>query len=78
MYAFSDETWVTYGAHRKIYVTRKTGEQYHEDCVRAKYQRPLGWMFWGMIYGAKKGPSLVWRKEWGSITSDRYCVRIFC
>lgn len=71
--AFSDETWVTYGAHKKIRVTRMKGEEMLEDCLRARYQRPLGWMFWGMMYEGKKGPSLVWRREWGNINGENYC-----
>ena len=30
----------------------------------------------GLFLGAKKGLSLIWEKEWGSIPADRYCQRI--
>jgi len=33
-------------------------------------------MFWGCIVNRKKGPSLFWEKEWGSINSTRYDERI--
>jgi len=33
-------------------------------------------MFWGSIVNRKKGPSLFWEKEWGSINSERYDERI--
>jgi hypothetical protein len=45
---WSDETWVNPGKHTKTYVTRKIGEDelFHADCVEARYQRKIGWMFW--------------------------------
>jgi hypothetical protein len=33
-------------------------------------------MFWGYIVNGKKGPSLFWEKEWGSINFARYDKRI--
>jgi hypothetical protein len=33
-------------------------------------------MFWGYIVYVKKGSSLFWEKEWGSINSTRYDERI--
>jgi hypothetical protein len=33
-------------------------------------------MFWGSIVEGKKGPSVFWEKEWGSINSTRYDERI--
>lgn len=33
-------------------------------------------MFWGSFYGREKGPSLIWRKEWGRITAARYSERV--
>jgi hypothetical protein len=33
-------------------------------------------MFWGSIVDGKKGPSLFWEKEWGSINSTRYDLKV--
>jgi len=73
---WTDETWVTSIYHRRIYVTRKAGEEYDDTCVRDRVSRAPGWMFWGSFYGNEKGPCLFWEKEWGSIDSDSYTARI--
>ena len=33
-------------------------------------------MFWGSIVDGKKGPSLFWEKEYGSINSTRYDLKV--
>ena len=63
---WSDETWVKPGRHTRARVTRKIGleEVYHTDCIEARYQRKIGWMFWGSIsgkYGRHRG--LFWEKD---------------
>jgi hypothetical protein len=35
----TDETWVTSTYHRRIYATRRAGEEFDETCVRERYQR---------------------------------------
>jgi transposase len=72
---WSDETWVN-GYHRKIWVTRKAGEEHEDSCLFSKQQRRRGWMFWGCFSGRKKGPCLFWEKSWKSINSERYCKHI--
>ena len=72
---WSDETWVQRGRYTKDYITRKIGdsELYNDDCVTARYQRKIGWMFWGSIsgkYGRHKG--LFWEKDWESINEGSY------
>jgi hypothetical protein len=71
---WTDETWVNPGKHKKIYVTRKIGEEeQHSDCVEARYQRKIGWMFWGSIsgkYGRHTG--LFWEKHWEKINAGSY------
>lgn len=51
-----------------MWIARKKGSSkvHHSDCVEARYQRKIGWMFWGGIsgqYGRHKG--LFW-EEWRS------------
>ena len=63
---WSDETWTQPGKHTRTWVTRQIGEKevYHKDCVQSRYQRKIGWMFWGSIsgkYGRHKG--LFWEKD---------------
>ena len=69
---WSDESWVQPGRHTKQWVTRKKGlsELHNSDCVTDRYQRKIGWMFWGGIsgkYGCHEG--LFWEKEWKSINT---------
>jgi ketohexokinase/beta-glucosidase len=72
---WSDETWVN-GFHRKIWVTRRAGEEYEDTCLFSKQQRRRGWIFWGCFSGKKKGPCLFWEKSWKSINSKQYCAHI--
>ncbi|EED14496.1 transposable element Tc1 transposase, putative [Talaromyces stipitatus ATCC 10500] len=72
---WTDETWVTSECHTRIYVTRTTGEEYDDTCLRSRRQRYWGWMFWGSIHGNTKGPCLFWEKEWGTIKAETYCQR---
>ena len=76
---WSDETWVQPGVHKKERITRKIGlsEVYHPDCVTQKFQRKIGWMFWGCISGRYgKGVGLFWEKEWKTITKESYSERV--
>jgi transposase len=76
---WSDETWVQPGKHKKTFITRKIGESevYHEDCVEARYQKKIGWMFWGSISGISgKEKGVFWEKAWGSINERSYSARI--
>jgi ketohexokinase/beta-glucosidase len=73
---WSDETWTTSGPHRRQWCTRKIGtsELFHPDCIQHRWQRKIGWMFWGCISGKYgKGPGLFWEKEWKTITKETYC-----
>ena len=39
-------------------------EVYHPDCIITKYQRKIGWIFWGYISGRySKGFGVFWEKE---------------
>src|SRR5882672_3270187 len=49
-------------------------ELFYLDCVQYKWQRRIGWMFWGCISGKYgKGTGLFWEKEWGTIATKSYC-----
>ena len=68
---WTDETWVKPGRHTRLRITRKIGpsELYHPDCIAPRYQRKIGWMFWGSLsgkYGRHKG--LFW--EIGLLTVE--------
>lgn len=73
---WSDETWVTRGSHRRSLVTLKKGEELLSTCVDLKKQRKKGWMFWACFSGDNAGPHLYWEKEWGTVTSERYCQQV--
>lgn len=73
---WSDETWAQPGRHTRVWVTRKIGKEevYNKDCVQYRYQRKIGWMFWGSIsgkYGRHRG--LFWEKDWETINEGSYC-----
>jgi len=74
---WTDETWVTAGPHRKVWVTRRQDEAYDPTCIVEREQRPKGWMFWGS-YSVKygKGPVLFWEKDWGTITGEKYSEKV--
>ena len=45
-----------------------------DDCVTNRWQRKIGWMFWGCISGRYgKGKGLFWEKDWKTITTQTYC-----
>ena len=72
---WTDESWVNPGRHTKQRITRRIGdtEVYHPDCVEPRFQRKIGWMFWGSIsgkYGKHKG--LFWEKDWETINEGSY------
>lgn len=74
---WTDETWVTGGHHRRVWVTRKKGEEWNPTCIVEKHQRKNGWLFWGCFSGLRldgslKGPGFFWEKEWGSIDEETY------
>jgi hypothetical protein len=72
---WSDETWAQPGIHTRIWTTRRIGEAevYDKDCVQPRYQRKIGWMFWGSMsgkYGRHRG--LFWEKGWEKINAGSY------
>jgi len=77
---WSDESWVQPGYHRRQWCTRLVGpsEINHPDCISHKWQRKIGWMFWGCMSGKYgKGASLFWEKAWKTITAESYCEHTF-
>ncbi len=72
---WTDETWVTGGKHKRMWVTRRANEELDQTCIIEKEPRPKGWMFWGCFAGTTgKGPCLFWEKEWGTINKETYCA----
>lgn len=69
---WTDETWMSYGHYRKVFVTRKPGEELDPTCIKEREQRQAGWMFWACFSGIGKGPRVFWEKEWGTITTESY------
>jgi hypothetical protein len=71
---WSDETWAQPGRHTRLRVTRRPEEKQHKDCVAPRYQRKIGWMFWGSISGkCGKHKGLFWEKNWETINEGSYC-----
>lgn len=36
---FTNETWVSSGSHKRVYMTRTRGEEVYKDCIDPKIQR---------------------------------------
>jgi transposase len=73
---WTDETWTNGGRHTKTWVTRKKGEELDPTCILDKVQRRGGWLFWGCFHGTTKGPTLIWEKDWGTISGESYRQKI--
>lgn len=76
---WSDESWVMPGKHKRTWVTRKIrqSEVYNRDCVADRYQRKIGWMFWGAISGINgREKGIFWEKKWGTISERSYSIRV--
>jgi len=43
-----------------VWVTRRPGEEYLEDCLVPKFPRLTTVMVWGAIYRDLKGPLVIW------------------
>lgn len=59
-----------------IWVTRRPDEEYHEDCLQPKFRKRPTVMIWGCMIGEELGPMVIWKKEWGTITSKTYTEHI--
>lgn len=67
MIIYCDETLVRVGESRgQIWVTRNKNEQYHVDCVDARYRGYTEMMFWGCYTSQLRGPSYMFGKETAS------------
>lgn len=67
------------GTHGRIWVTRRPGEEYSEDCLIPKFKKLSLLMVWGAISGIGGRLSLVFwdKKNWGRITAQKYRDKIF-
>ena len=66
------------GAYGRIWVTRRPGEEYLQDCIVPKFRKLSLVMVWGAISGIGGKLSLVFwdKKEWGNINGASYRDRI--
>ena len=66
------------GAHGRILVTRRLGEEFAKDCLVLKFKKLSLLMVWEAISGIGGRLSLVFwdRKKWGSMTAKGYHDRI--
>jgi transposase len=72
--AFSDECWAHTNPMWKTWITVHHEENPSEyDLIR---QKGHGWMVWGLIQGAQKGPFYIWEKEMGNINTATYIKEI--
>lgn len=74
---WSDECYVYLGDNRgRIYVTRRPGEEFRDDCCVAKFsQSSVRVMVWGCIMKGRKGPLVVLEYpggRGGGMNSTRY------
>jgi transposase len=73
---WSDETYIHCGAHTRVWTTRRDDEEWLEEHIYEKERRPPGVMFWGSFIGTRKGPGIIWKKEWGKMNAQSYSEHI--
>ena len=73
---WSDETWVNGSRHRKIWITRRSYEEYDFTCIVSRLSRKNEWMFWGCFSRSTKELCVFWKKEWDKINKKFYCEHI--
>jgi len=60
-----------------VWVTRRPGEEYLEDCLVPKFAKQTTIMVWGSIYRNLKGPLVIWdMTTWGRINGPTYIDKI--
>lgn len=63
---WSNKSWTQPGYHKRQRVTRliEDAKLLHPDGISHKWQRKIGWMFWGFISGKySRGFSIFWEKH---------------
>jgi len=75
---FTDECSISAGgSHGNVWVTRKPGEEFLENCIAPKFSDYTAVMIWGAIRGGKKSEVVVWDKKcWASVGAKTYCDSI--
>ncbi len=73
---WSDETWVNGSRHRRIWVTRRSHEEYDFTCIVPRLPKKSEWMFWEGFSRSTKELCVFWEKEWSKINKEFYCEHI--
>lgn len=78
---WTDESYVrTTGVLGRVWVTRLSTEEYHEDCLVPKFEKRNSVMIWGAITGScggGKSPVVVrQRADWGNINAHTYIKHV--
>jgi transposase len=71
---WTDEASFRCGYFGQIYVTRTAGEEFHEDCLVAKFRKYSACMIWGCISPEGIHKLLVFDK--GSVNGERYRTEV--
>lgn len=58
-----------------VWVTRRPGEEYLEDCLVPKFPRLTTVMVWGAIYRDLKGPLVIW--DGSGLMGQLTLIRLF-
>jgi len=71
---WTDECYVWLSGHSsRVWVTRRPGEEYDDDCLVPKFSKHATIMVWGAILGGRKCAPVLWDKDnWGTITARSY------
>ena len=60
-----------------MWVTRRPGEEYLEECLVPRFAKQTTVMIWGSIYRGLKGPLIIWDMvNWGRINGPTYINNI--
>jgi len=71
---WTNESYVWLSGHSsQVWVTRRPGEEYDDDCLLLKLSKQDTIMVWGAILGGRKCAPVLWDKDnWGRITARSY------
>ena len=76
---WTDECYIWLGKRPgRVYITRRAGEEYLDDCLVPKFDKKDSVMVWGGILGeGGKKVLVIWeRDDWGTISASTYINNI--
>ena len=74
---FTDKAAIQNGGTKRLFITRRAGEEFIPECLRPRFRKPAYCMVWGAIMDNKRGPLLIWdKKNLGNMTAKGFVDHI--